>query len=211
MTFSTHGTHGRHGRHGRLAAAGALTAAAAFALTACMSSSGSGSSSDSSSATTSTTPPAATSQAAPATSNDVHVVSDPTLGSIIVDAKGFTLYRFDMDTAKPSVSNCTGGCATAWPPSVAPAASSAVKGIDSKLVGSITRADGSKQLTVAGWPMYTFASDSKPGDIMGQGAQGTWFAVTPTGAKAKATTSTTSTMAPAPSSSDSGSGGSNGY
>jgi predicted lipoprotein with Yx(FWY)xxD motif len=185
--------------HGRLAAAAALTASLAFALTACGSGSGSGSGSGPSAA-----PPAASSSAAPAATGEVPVAHDPTLGSIIVDAKGLTLYRFDMDTAKPSASNCSGECAAAWPPSVAPAASSTVKGIDSKLVGSITRADGSKQLTVAGWPLYTYSSDSKPGDVNGQGVQGTWFAVTPAGGKATAAGS-------APATTDSGSGGSNGY
>ncbi|WP_371495935.1 hypothetical protein OG871_09610 [Kitasatospora sp. NBC_00374] len=121
-----------------------------------------------------------------------------TLGTIVTDATGYTLYRFDKDTAKPSASNCNGACATTWPPATA-TDNPQLKGIDSKLVGTVTRADGSKQLTLNGWPLYRYAQDTKPGDTKGQGVGGTWFASTPTGTKAGAT-------AASPSPSDSGYG-----
>jgi predicted lipoprotein with Yx(FWY)xxD motif len=109
------------------------------------------------------------------------------LGKILNDDKGFTLYRFDNDTAKPSKSNCEGDCATAWPPVTASVDSieqlEAV-GMDGKLIGTVERSDGSVQLTVAGWPVYRYFNDASPGDINGQGAGNRWFAVTPEGKKA---------------------------
>ncbi|MYS24871.1 Predicted lipoprotein with conserved Yx(FWY)xxD motif, partial [Streptomyces sp. DvalAA-14] len=140
----------------------------------------------------------------------VHTASDATLGTIVVNGKGFTLYRFDMDTNKPPTSHCTGACATLWP--AAPATdASAVKGIDQKLLGSTTGTDGRKQLTLNGWPLYTYAQDSKAGDTNGQGIDGIWWAVTPAGAKAGAASSAGSTAgSPSTTSSTTGSGSSGG-
>ncbi|MGW2369887.1 hypothetical protein ACWCZ5_30465 [Streptomyces sp. NPDC001667] len=112
---------------------------------------------------------------------------DPRLGAIVTDAKGFTLYRFDKDTPKPSVSNCSGSCAATWPPAAA-GGQVTLKGIDKSLVSTVTRADGSKQLTLGGWPLYRYAPDTKPGDTKGQGIAGTWFASDPQGRKAQANT-----------------------
>ena len=106
------------------------------------------------------------------------------LGTVLTDDKGFTLYRFDKDTANPSVSNCDGDCATAWPPVIATSDKVEVKGVDQALVGTVDRKDGSKQVTVANWPLYRFAKDTKPGEAKGQGVGGTWFAATPEGKKA---------------------------
>ncbi|MDX2393954.1 SCO0930 family lipoprotein [Streptomyces sp. DK15] len=106
-----------------------------------------------------------------------------TLGSVLTDSAGFTLYRFDKDTAKPPASNCDGDCAKAWP--VVPAGdATAASGMDASLLGEVVRKDGGKQLTVGGWPAYRFAKDTKPGDLNGQGVGGTWFALAPDGKKA---------------------------
>ncbi|MFD8754958.1 hypothetical protein ACFV0O_28855 [Kitasatospora sp. NPDC059577] len=107
------------------------------------------------------------------------------LGPIVTDAAGRTLYRFDKDTAKPSASTCTDACAAKWPP-VLTQDKVAVTGVDSELVGAVTRPDGTKQLTLGGWPLYRFAGDSAPGQTNGQGVGGTWFASTPAGKKAQA-------------------------
>ncbi len=143
-------------------------------------------------ATTSTAPtsPRASSNAGAANSGSTAgtaliAAASTSLGKIVTNASGLTLYRFDKDTAKPPTSNCSGACATAWPPATV-ANSVSLSGIDKSLVGAITRADGTKQLTLNGWPLYTYAGDGKPGDINGQGVGGTWYAVTPTGGKAKA-------------------------
>jgi len=107
------------------------------------------------------------------------------LGTIVTDSKGRTVYLYTKDTASPSASNCSGQCAQNWPPVLA--SSGAVQGIDKSLVGSITRSDGTKQMTLAGWPLYEFAGDSGPGAATGQGKGGVWFAVTPSGTKAAGT------------------------
>jgi predicted lipoprotein with Yx(FWY)xxD motif len=174
-------------RRGALTA-GVFATGLFLAVSACGSSGSSGSSGSAASTASSPGGSAATS---------VHTANDATLGSIVVDGTGRTLYRFDMDSASPSASHCTGGCAALWPAAPATAAGT-VTGVDGKLVGSVTGADGKAQLTLAGWPLYTYAADAKAGDTHGQGVQGIWWAVTPTGAKAAA-------MSTAPSS------GSNGY
>jgi predicted lipoprotein with Yx(FWY)xxD motif len=107
------------------------------------------------------------------------------LGNVLTDSEGFTLYRFDKDTPDPAVSNCTGDCETAWPIVLADG-STAAPGVDASLIGSVTRADGKKQLTIAGWPMYHYAQDTKAGDVKGQGVGGVWFASAPDGKKASA-------------------------
>ncbi|MGW6901726.1 SCO0930 family lipoprotein [Streptomyces sp. NBC_01727] len=105
------------------------------------------------------------------------------LGKVLTDSEGFTLYRFDKDTASPPKSNCEGDCAKIWP--VVPAGNvTAAAGTDDALIGKVTRADGTQQLTIAGWPMYRYAKDAKPGDANGQGVGGTWFASDPNGKKA---------------------------
>ncbi|MGW5095731.1 SCO0930 family lipoprotein [Streptomyces nodosus] len=113
------------------------------------------------------------------------VTENAVLGKIVTDSAGFTLYRFDKDTAQPPNSSCNGDCAETWPPVPAEGASVS-SGVDKSLLGEVTRDDGSKQLTIAGWPMYRFAKDTAAGDTKGQGVKGTWFATAPTGKKAGA-------------------------
>ncbi|MGW1884678.1 SCO0930 family lipoprotein [Streptomyces sp. NPDC001970] len=121
--------------------------------------------------------------AAPKTAGQLAVVDSKKLGKVLTDSEGFTLYRFDKDTASPPKSNCEGECAKAWPV-VAAGDVTAAPGTDDSVIGEITRADGSKQLTIGGWPMYRYAKDTKPGDTNGQGVGGTWFASAPDGKKA---------------------------
>ncbi|MEV6771091.1 hypothetical protein AB0N05_20975 [Nocardia sp. NPDC051030] len=122
-----------------------------------------------------------------ADSVQLKVVTDGTIGQHVVDKDGRSLYRFDKDTAKPSVSNCSGDCATTWSPMLVNRGQSLyVDGIDPVLTGFIERADGTCQLTVGGWPVYYFSKDKKAGDLLGQGVGGTWFAVAPNGGKALA-------------------------
>ncbi|MEU9145681.1 SCO0930 family lipoprotein [Streptomyces sp. NPDC048349] len=105
------------------------------------------------------------------------------LGSVLTDSAGLTLYRFDKDTAEPSKSNCDGDCAKTWPV-VAAGDATAAAGMDPALLGEVVRSDGTKQLTVAGWPAYRFTKDAKAGDFNGQGVGGVWFAFAPDGKKA---------------------------
>ncbi|MFJ1703738.1 SCO0930 family lipoprotein [Kitasatospora sp. NPDC088346] len=124
------------------------------------------------------------------------VRADEKLGSVLTDGQGFTLYRFDKDTAKPPASNCNGACATTWPP-VLMDGTTAGTGVDSAKLGEVTRADGSRQLTVGGWPAYRYSMDTAPGDTKGQGVGGTWNALAPDGSKAKAADAAPATPAPA--------------
>lgn len=119
---------------------------------------------------------------APPGSGNAISVAGTSLGRIVVDGTGRTLYRFDDDTNKPSVSNCVGACLTEWP-AVPYVAGLTVTGVASSLVGQLKRANGTVQLTIGGFPMYLFAGDSKAGDTRGQAIGGTWWAVAPTGAR----------------------------
>lgn len=105
------------------------------------------------------------------------------LGKVLTDGGGNTLYLFKEDSTKPPKATCEGECAQAWPPVLVEGdvGDVAVEGLDAALVGTVERPDGTTQLTVGGWPMYTFAKDAGPGDAAGHGAKGTWFAVEPNG------------------------------
>jgi len=90
-----------------------------------------------------------------------------TMGTILVAAaNNHTVYTFDSDT--PEVSKCTGGCASTWPPvSIASGTTpTGGPGVTGQL-GTITRADGSLQVTYKGLPLYFFHSDANPGDTKG--------------------------------------------
>ncbi|MET8682163.1 SCO0930 family lipoprotein [Streptomyces sp. NPDC004647] len=119
------------------------------------------------------------------TAGQLAVRSDSKLGSLVTDSAGMTLYRFDKDTPDPAKSNCVDDCAKTWPPVPADDAAASAN-LNPDLLGSVTRADGTKQLTLAGWPQYRFAKDKKAGDTKGQNVGGTWFASAPDGKKAGA-------------------------
>ncbi|GHB33032.1 lipoprotein [Streptomyces viridiviolaceus] len=121
----------------------------------------------------------------PASAGKLSVSEDAELGELVTDGSGRTLYRFDQDTAQPPKTTCDGDCATAWPP-VAADDAIAGEGIDKALLGEVTRADGTKQLTIGGWPAYRYAKDTAAGDVKGQGVGGKWYALAPDGKKAKA-------------------------
>ena len=105
------------------------------------------------------------------------VVANGSLGDILVDDEGNTLYLFTPDSQ--SESSCYDQCATNWPPLVEEV--SAGTGVDASLIGSTTRADGNEPITYNGWPLYYFAGDAAPGDANGQGLNGVWFVVSPLG------------------------------
>lgn len=90
-----------------------------------------------------------------------------TLGSILVDARGRTLYLFEADT--PATSNCSGTCASIWPPLTSTASPHAGTGVTAVKLGTIARAGGERQVTYNGHPLYTYAGDTKAGATTGQG------------------------------------------
>jgi predicted lipoprotein with Yx(FWY)xxD motif len=111
--------------------------------------------------------------------------SDSALGTIVVAGSGRTVYVFDKDTAAGGTSSCSGACLQKWPAVAADAADPAVDGVTGK-VGTITRDDGTMQVTLGGMPLYTYAGDSDPGDVTGQGVQGVWWVVAADGAEVTA-------------------------
>ncbi|WP_189336501.1 hypothetical protein [Actinoplanes ianthinogenes] len=109
--------------------------------------------------------------------------SVPRMGKVVEDQDGFVMYRFDDDGDDPAKSNCNGDCAKVWPPALTNDGKPTLKGVDQKLVGTVTRADGTKQLTLKGWPLYRYVGDKKPHQWKGQNVNGKWFVITPTGTK----------------------------
>jgi predicted lipoprotein with Yx(FWY)xxD motif len=114
-----------------------------------------------------------------ATPATVTVASVGSLGPALVNASGRTLYRFTQDSIGSSA--CTGTCASVWTPLTVPAGTTHVvagTGVDTADLGTITRADGSHQVTYKGMPLYTYTGDTRAGVASGQGIGGTWFVVT---------------------------------
>ncbi len=116
----------------------------------------------------------------------LYAVQSGALGVITTDAEGHLLYRSDADTADPPASACTDTCMDTWfPLLVAVGVEPELLGVDEALVGRLERADGGVQLTLAGWPLYRHRDDTGGLPDAGQnGAENTWFAITPTGDKA---------------------------
>ncbi|MEQ7010001.1 hypothetical protein ABN028_27870 [Actinopolymorpha sp. B17G11] len=140
--------------------------------------------------TASTAEPAAAGDEGPWPGPEVPVVIETTRQDGWTDylqaADDKPIYRFDNDSNDPPTSGCDEECAEVWNPVPADQIT-AVKGVDEALVGSLDRPDGTKQLTIKNWPAYTFVGDTKPGDLTGQGKDGRWFVMAPTGAKALTT------------------------
>lgn len=131
---------------------------------------------------TQTEAPAATEAAeVPATGDEasVNVSNDPTLGDFLVDGNGMTLYMFAND--EPNTVNCTDGCLENWPPLFTQGNPALGAGVDESLVGTASLPDGTMVVTYNSMPLYTFAGDTAPGDVNGQGSNDVWFVVAPDG------------------------------
>jgi predicted lipoprotein with Yx(FWY)xxD motif len=109
------------------------------------------------------------------------MVTDSSLGKILTDSKGMTLYLYDPDAQ--GASTCYDACEDAWPVLTVPDEDQAIAGdgADQSLVGTTDRTDGSYQVTYNKWPLYYFAQDAAPGDVKGQGKGGVWWVVDATG------------------------------
>jgi predicted lipoprotein with Yx(FWY)xxD motif len=129
-----------------------------------------------------TAAPTATSAptAAPAAGEaSLAVATDPKLGKILVDDKGMTLYMYTKDT--PNTSNCSANCLKAWPPLLTQGSPKLGAGIDASLVGNAKLADGTMIVTYNKMPLYYYAKDTKPGDVVGQDVGKVWYVVSPDG------------------------------
>lgn len=132
----------------------------------------------------------------------VKAAQNATFGSLLVTSGGMTLYHYTPD--KNGAVKCTAGCAQFWPPLVVKMGvkPTAGAGISKSKLSTVKRPDGKTQVTYAGFPLYRYSGDRKPGDVKGQGFEKIWFAVTSKGTLAKAgsgggtggTTSSTPTM-----------------
>jgi len=150
-----------------------LTAAlvpVALVLTAC-----GGGSTDAGAAGTSSNP---ASTGSTGSSSDVIAAAEASgVGTVLVNGEGLTLYYLKTD-AHTEVT-CTGDCAQTWPPDLVTAVPDAAA--LSGQLGTIANPAGGTQLTYEGWPLYTYAGDSAPGQANGEGIGGVWFAMTPKG------------------------------
>ncbi|MGN6245845.1 MAG: COG4315 family predicted lipoprotein [Motilibacteraceae bacterium] len=109
------------------------------------------------------------------------LVTSTSLGKVLTDRSGRTLYLLTSDTATSTT--CTGPCLAAWPPVAAAGGTPTAGGVTGS-IGTFTRQDGSKQLTVGGHPLYTYAGDGSAGQTSGEGIKsfgGTWWVVAPDG------------------------------
>ena|ERR1700680_1915566 len=168
-------------------AAGGLTAVA-FAAAAC----GTGSSGTSGAGSAYGTPPG--SQAAAPASSAVTVslkTARTSAGTILASAGGYTLYYFTQDKPGSGTSTCTSSCASTWPPLTGTVQAPAGVSLPGPL-GMITRADGTKQVTIKGYPIYIYAGDHAPGQVNGNGMGGRWYVVKVSGAPASSAGSTPS-------------------
>jgi predicted lipoprotein with Yx(FWY)xxD motif len=149
---------------------------------------GCGSSSNGTSSSASTPAPTTPAATTPATSStasaQVSTKSVSTLGPILVNSEGRTLYIFEPD--KHAKVTCTGACASLWPPLKLSSGQKAVAGGEAKssLLSSDPDPEGGAVATYAGWPLYTYAADSGPGSANGQGVNadgGLWYVISPAG------------------------------
>jgi predicted lipoprotein with Yx(FWY)xxD motif len=163
-----------------------LVLASLVVLAAC----GSSGSKTKTTATTTASSTATTTAAAAGASINVGQTS---LGAVLVNAQGRTLYHLTTESA--TAIKCTGQCANTWPPvTVASGQPQAGAGVTGTLT-VVDRPDGTKQAAFDGQPLYTYAGDSKAGDTNGEGISGVWHAIkvgaAGAGATPAATTATT--------------------
>jgi predicted lipoprotein with Yx(FWY)xxD motif len=171
-------------------------AVALLAAAACSSGSSSSSGSTSSSAAGS----------ASSTSSTVITTKTSSGGSFLTNGAGRAIYLFMADSSGKS--NCDGACAAAWPPVIAAGQPTAAGSAQASDLSTITRSDGTKQVTYNGHPLYYFEGDTGPGTDKGQGLNGfgaLWYLVAPSGSSI--TTAVTIGGSGATSSPSSGGGG----
>jgi predicted lipoprotein with Yx(FWY)xxD motif len=107
-------------------------------------------------------------------------------GMVLANGGGLTLYYYGEDKPGSGKSACTGGCAAAWPPLAAPVKAPAGVRLPGPL-GMITRPGGVRQVTINGFPVYTYAGDKAPGQVTGNGMEGAWHVIKLQAAAAGAT------------------------
>lgn len=108
-------------------------------------------------------------------------VATTSVGEVLVDADGMTLYMFDPDE-ETGASTCYDDCAVAWPPLLVEDGEPTVgAGLDESMVGTVERTDGTVQVTYGDWPLYLWQDDAAPGDATGQAVNDVWWVLGPDG------------------------------
>lgn len=139
---------------------------------------------------TTSAPPVITTQTTGTSEASVPVTGETTIkaslsdnyGPILVDSDGVAVYIYTRDTQKGTTSACTDqDCTSKWTPVTTQGAPVAGAGAIQKLLGTITRPDGTMQVTYNGWPLYYSNSDNGSGSTNGQGMDNSWYLVSPAG------------------------------
>ncbi len=131
-------------------------------------------------AATATAAAKAAATAGPSTPTTALRVAETSLGKVIVDNNGLTLYIFKNDPPNGDKSVCNGNCANIWPPAFAPATGEPTKSADmTGTIKIITRDDGSKMIAYNGLPLYRYQPDTAPGEVKGEGVGGNWNVARP--------------------------------
>lgn len=122
------------------------------------------------------------SAAAGGSGSTVITTASSSAGTFLANGSGHAVYLWTKDSN--GMSACSGACAGAWPPVTTTGTVTASGGAKSSDLGTITRSDGTKQVTYDGHPLYFFSGDSGPGMASGQGNDGfgaKWWLVSPSG------------------------------
>ncbi len=124
-----------------------------------------------------TTPPATS---GPAASGTTISTTSTSLGMVLTDPRGYTLYYF-LPEKNSTLGACTGACLTTWPPLAVTGAPTAASGVTGALATVPVMVNGASvtEVTYNGWPLHTFANDTAPGQTNGNGIAGMWFAAMP--------------------------------
>jgi predicted lipoprotein with Yx(FWY)xxD motif len=152
------------------------------------------------SAAASTSAPASSAAAAgSSTTGTVITTQAGSAGAFLTTASGRTVYLWAKDGM--NMSDCSGACASAWPPVPATGTLTAAGSAKASDLGTITRSDGTKQVTYDGHPLYYFVGDSAAGQTNGQGSDNfgaKWWLVAPSGAQITGTDTAAAAAVPAP-------------
>ncbi len=124
-------------------------------------------------------------------------VGSSKLGKIVINGRGMSAYFYDLDKANSGRSACSGACLKYWPPILSSTSKPNVFGLSGH-ISTIATAQGKRQVTINGRPLYTFSRDRVPGDINGQGFEGIWHLLSAAGREIKSSSLTEPSKSPVP-------------
>ncbi len=148
----------------------------------------------SSSSSSTASAPASTPASSPGATGASIGTAKGSVGTYLTGASGRALYLWLAD--KNGQSSCSGACAKVWSPVIASGTPRAASGVNASDLGTITRSDGTKQVTYKGHPLYYFVADPHAGATKGQGTNSfgaKWWLVAPSGAAITSAASSSTT------------------